>query len=50
MILIAHVVAGFERVGKNSIEIEIEINNIKEFKYRLVSGRSRESFVDLYSV
>lgn len=48
MILIAHVVAGFERVGKNSIEIEI--NNIKEFKYRLVSGRSRESFVDLYSV
>lgn len=48
MILIAHVVAGFERVGKNSIEIEI--NNIKEFKYRLVSRRSRESFVDLYSV
>lgn len=46
MILIAHVVAGFERVGKNSIEI----NNIKEFKYRLVSGRSRESFVDLYSL
>lgn len=48
MILIAHVVAGFERVGKNSIEIEI--NNIKEFKYRLVSRRSRESFVDLYSL
>lgn len=45
MILIAHV----ERVGKNSIEIEI--NNIKEFKYRLDSGGvSRESFVDLYSL